>query len=210
MLGAHGASAGRLFDFLVYDPVTADGASDERQPVTPQYMRSASKKLLRRSLRNHLNDNGVSTERLVTVEYAPSLPRPTGGGSTEAPDWVGSLAGASLLGSVASPKQVFVAGCYDGHLRLYDSASAAPYGSGGVRGHEGAVKALAVAGSFVVSGGQDKAVRTWDLQTATGNNSSSGGGGPILAPLGLGESGGGASRLAHENSVECVAARYCT
>jgi len=208
LLGANGNGSGRLFDFLVYDSATADGASDERQPVTPQYMRTASKKLLRRSLRNHLNDNGVSTERLITVEYAPSLPRPTAGGSTEAPDWVGSVAGASLLGG-ASPQQLFVAGCYDGHLRLYDSASAAPYGSGGVRGHEGAVKALAVAGRLVVSGGQDKAVRTWDLAAASNSSSNGGGGGasPSLSALGIGDSGGGASRLAHENSVECVAAR---
>jgi WD40 repeat protein len=201
LLGGKGGNGGRLFDFLVYDPAvaTAEGYGDERQPVTPQYMRSAAKKLLRRSLRNHLHDNNVSTERLMTVEYAPSLPRPTGGGAAEVPDWVGSVAGAQLPSS-GSGQRLFVAGCYDGQLRLFDGVSASPVGSG-VRGHEGAIKAVASAGSLVVSGGADKALRVWRLTSGGGGGSS-----PSLVPLGVGESGG-ASRLAHENSVECVAAR---
>lgn len=210
MLGGNGASNGRLFDFLVYDPAAAaaEGDGDARQPVTPHYMRSAAKKLLRRSLRNHLHDSGVSAERLLTVEYAPSLPRPTGGGAAAVPDWVGSVAGAALPPSSSSSahQRLFVAGCYDGQLRLFESASASPIGSG-VRGHAGAVKAVAACGSLVVSGGQDKALRTWRLLPGAPSGGSGGSGdGPSLLPVGVGDSGG-ASRLAHENSVECVAAR---
>eukprot|EP00613_Pedinella_sp_CCMP2098_P053013 CAMPEP_0171890512 /NCGR_PEP_ID=MMETSP0992-20121227/44222_1 /TAXON_ID=483369 /ORGANISM="non described non described, Strain CCMP2098" /LENGTH=473 /DNA_ID=CAMNT_0012517739 /DNA_START=23 /DNA_END=1444 /DNA_ORIENTATION=- len=177
-----GADKGALYDFLVYDSF---GSGDERQVVTPVLMRQASKHLLRGSLRAHVSES----ERLLTIEYSPSLPRPSDGGRAELPDWVGCVDGVQEGG-------LFVSGCYDGHLRVSTGGASLLYDVGG---HQGAVKAIkAGKGGLVVSGGQDQTIRTWRLETS--------GDEATLVPVGVG-SNGGASRLSHENSVECVDVR---
>jgi len=148
LLGGRG-SAERSFDFLVFD----SGAEVEREDASTTFARLATKRLLRGSLRSHIRELGMSSERLLTIEYTTSLPRPSKGEDSSMPDWVGSV--AAVLGDD------FVAGCYDGRLRLLD-------GHGGqdcdVHGHEGAVKAVASNGGVVASGGQDKTLRVWRVE----------------------------------------------
>jgi WD40 repeat protein len=128
--------------------------------VTPLLMRQASKRLLRRSLRAHIREvDGMSSERLLTIEYCPSLPRPSDGGRENVPDWVGSLCG--LQGGAGG---MFVGGCYDGCIRLFDGDATL---TNETAAHEGAVKAVVGLGDIVVSGGQDKSVRTWRLSGGT-------------------------------------------
>ena len=116
------------------------------------FMRSAVKHLLRGSLRTHVAEMGTSTERLVTVEFTAAIPRPSDGGDTSMPDWVGSVA--------ACGGGHLVAGCYDGQLRVVAADGAV---AGEVAGHEGAVKAVAHANGVVVSGGHDKTIRLWQM-----------------------------------------------
>jgi hypothetical protein len=139
----------------VYD---SDGVCDERQVVTPLIMRQATKRLLRRSLRAHVSEiDGLSSERLLTIEYSLSLPRPSDSGRNAMPDWVGCVAG---VGSQAAGG-LFVSGCYDGRLRVSTGNATT---CGDVAAHVGAVKAVkAAAGGLIVSGGHDQSVRVWRL-----------------------------------------------
>jgi len=144
-----GGASAVSFDFLVYD----SSAEVEREDATSAFMRQATKRLLRGSLRSHIRELGMSSERLLTVEYTTSLPRPSSGEESSMPDWVGAVAAVS--------GERFVTGCYDGRLRVVD-------GKGGqecdVLGHEGAVKTVASNGGVVVSGGLDKTLRVWRLE----------------------------------------------
>jgi WD40 repeat protein len=174
---------------LVYESTDAD----EREVTSAHYMRHASKRLLRSSLSAHVAEFHVSAERLLTVEYAPSLPRPSDGARTPMPEWIGAVEG--LQPSVGSSSARFVTGGYDGKLRV-TSGGASTFE---VDGHSGAIKAISSCGGMVVSGGHDKVVRVWALGDGGGALTATARGGDHGAP--------GGSRLGHENSVECVAVR---
>ena len=218
LLGPKASKAGQTYDFLVYEQAGAkkhNAAADEEdededededelpdattaasfaatdaKELTPEAMRSAPKRLLRGSLRKHMAEFGLSTERLLTVEYMPAVPRPNEFGKTPSEDWVAALGGGGA--------GWFVAGCYDGAVRLLDP-------EGGVASqatsHEGAVKVVTtwddatVAGAFfAVTGGHDRTIRAWHAMGG-------GGGGGGMTPLAVGEGG----TEVHENAVESLA-----
>lgn len=139
-----GRSDNSAYDFLVYD---------ESDP-------SGSKRMLRKSLRAHFEESDISTEHLITVEYFLSLPRPSDGGKVDSDEWIGSVAGLKDTTGLG----MFASGSYNGSLSLV-------YGNQtcvcSVSAHEGPIKAVAYGGGdIVVSGGQDKTLKTWRVTSS--------------------------------------------
>lgn len=172
----------RLFDFLVLDPSAV--SSDD----LPRAGQQLPKRLLRKSLRGHLSEHEISSEVLLTIEYALALPRPTQASEHKCPEWIGGLC-AVMDGS-------FLAGGYDGVFRLATpgerSQSDLPFTTE-MQAHDGAVKALrsTVGGRRVVSGGMDRTVKVWDCN------------GKSLVPVAVADGANGTTT--HENSVEALA-----
>lgn len=112
--------------------------------------------LLRKSLEQHLLEKGISTEVLLEIEYIPAVVPPEPKSAIPHDDWVSAVD--------AFADRQFIAGSYDGLLRLYgeDSECACSY-----LAHEGPINAVAsVPGSgnaLAVTAGKDHAVRLWHL-----------------------------------------------
>ena len=68
-------------------------------------------KLLRVSLSEYMSEHGISSETVVNLEYVPIISRPEEKSSSDLPDWVSGI---------ASDGTVYVAGCYDGTVHVYD------------------------------------------------------------------------------------------
>lgn len=68
-------------------------------------------KLLRVSLSEYMSEHGISSETTVNLEYVPIISRPEEKSSTDLPDWVSGIACDGTM---------YVAGCYDGTIHIYD------------------------------------------------------------------------------------------
>uniref|UniRef100_A0AAV1USI9 Ribosome biogenesis protein WDR12 homolog n=1 Tax=Peronospora matthiolae TaxID=2874970 RepID=A0AAV1USI9_9STRA len=114
---------------------------------------------LRSSLDKYLqtNQNNVSEETLLTLEYVEALPEPQKQKNCDHPDWVSAVA--------ALDDNLVVTGCYDGVLRVYDAQGDC---KAAVKAHHGAIKAVSVSldaaksGEYVVaSSGKDQLAQLW-------------------------------------------------
>lgn len=96
LLGIHADdnSDGPQYDFIV------------RVEAAPQ-----RRTLLRGSLLSHLHSIAVSTEGVITLEYAPGVKPPQSKPGIDLPDWAAAVAGAESVTIVA---------LFDGTLQVYD------------------------------------------------------------------------------------------
>ncbi|KAJ9143800.1 Ribosome biogenesis protein YTM1 [Pleurostoma richardsiae] len=127
---------------------------------------------LRSTLEDYLNENGLSFEATVTLQYVRSLIPPVYEASFEHDDWVSAVDVLSatspagrLSGSAFSAGQDrILSGSYDGLLRIWNGSGdvIATSPSGGQGGHAASVKAARfLSASQVASAGLDRTVRVW-------------------------------------------------
>jgi ribosome biogenesis protein YTM1 len=86
---------------------------------------------LRTSLSEYLEEKGMSTENLLTIEYVESMLPPTPLSSYEHDDWVSAVKAHRQGG--------FLTGSYDNHVRLWNKQAECTQI---LTGHNGAVKAV--------------------------------------------------------------------
>ncbi|GAB9475166.1 Ribosome biogenesis protein wdr12 [Globisporangium polare] len=109
---------------------------------------------LRTSLEKYMQQNGVSEESLLTLEYVEALPQPEKKNETNHPDWVSAVAVA---------KDVVVTGCYDGQVRVYDVEGEC---QATLKAHQGAIKAVSVQFHkqneyYIATSGKDQSGQLW-------------------------------------------------
>ncbi|KAI9505578.1 ribosome biogenesis protein ytm1 [Coemansia spiralis] len=112
---------------------------------------------LRVSVANYLKEKNLSAENILTLEYVESMLPPTEIASFSQDDWISSVAAASV--------DRFVVGSYDGIVRVWNAQSEC---EDELRGHQSAVKCVAVAGDLskkgkieMISGSQDQTAIAW-------------------------------------------------
>ncbi|KAK4458858.1 ribosome biogenesis protein YTM1 [Cladorrhinum samala] len=133
---------------------------------------------LRSSLEDYLNDNGLSLESNLTLQYVRSLIPPTFEASFEHDDWVSSvdvLSKSSPAGIWSGDKfqhgqDRILSASYDGLLRIWtpsgDVLVTSPSGSHG--GHTASIKAAKFLSSTqLASAGMDRTVRVWKYSEAS-------------------------------------------
>ncbi|KAG0268661.1 WD repeat-containing protein 12 [Actinomortierella ambigua] len=111
---------------------------------------------LRTSLQEYLDDKGLSTENIVTIEYVESMLPPTPLSSYEHDDWVSAVQIHAQGG--------FLSGSYDNHVRLWNKQAECLQV---FSGHTGPVKAVQwltsedETGTFL-SGAMDQSILAWE------------------------------------------------
>ena len=113
--------------------------------------------LLRVSLEKFLNQNSLSTEDILVIEYLPAVSISDSTQSSDKEAWVGSL-------NIA-PNSV-ICGCYDGSLRICETDKLDTILT--IDAHDGPIRAVlswqdAFKNQFVVSGSKDQSIKCWDL-----------------------------------------------
>lgn len=116
---------------------------------------------LRSSLDKFLQQHSLSEEALLTLEYVEALPQPEKQREASHPDWVSAVAAAP---------GIVVTGCYDGHVRVHDTAGEC---LAALKAHQGAVKAVSVQQvpkkphEFVIAtSGKDQSGQLWVFNAA--------------------------------------------
>mmetsp|Transcript_19865 Transcript_19865/g.28558 ORF Transcript_19865/g.28558 Transcript_19865/m.28558 type:complete len:449 (+) Transcript_19865:63-1409(+) len=114
--------------------------------------------LVRTSLRKFVQQNRISTEEVLVVDYIPVTSFSGEAKSSECPAWVGAL-------QLASPVSVF-AGCYNGQLRVLCSSTLEEKVS--VQAHELPIRSLACwsdssARVLAATASKDMSVRCWEV-----------------------------------------------
>lgn len=116
---------------------------------------------LRGNLDDYLNENGISGETILSVEYVRARIPPQYVASYEHDDWV---SGVDAVSSTDSAVRI-VTSSYDGRVRIWDTSSQllATSASGSDGGHHSSVKAVKfVSPREVVSAGFDRTIKLWD------------------------------------------------
>ena len=127
---------------------------------------------LRSTIEDYLNENGLSQEASVTLQYVRSLIPPVYEASFEHDDWVSSvdvLSQTSAAGrwsgeSFVAGQDRILSGSYDGLLRIWNSSGQviATSPSGSLGGHSSSIKAAKFLSSTqIASAGLDRTVRVW-------------------------------------------------
>ncbi|KAK4166802.1 ribosome biogenesis protein YTM1 [Cladorrhinum sp. PSN259] len=131
---------------------------------------------LRTSLEDYLNDNGLSLESNLTLQYVRSLIPPTFEASFEHDDWVSAvdvLSRASPAGRWSGDnfqgQDRILSASYDGLLRIWNTSGdvlvTSPSGSHG--GHTASIKsAKFLSSTQLASAGMDRTVRVWKYTEA--------------------------------------------
>lgn len=116
--------------------------------------------LLRQLLGDYLTQYGLSTETVLDVEYARAVLPPSFLGAFENDDWVLSIDTRGSGAGHESDAGQILAGSYDGVVRTYNLSGEV---TAQFSGHLAPVKCALFAGDFVVSGGNDRQVRLWEV-----------------------------------------------
>lgn len=116
---------------------------------------------LRGTLDDYLNENGISGETVLSVEYVRARIPPQYVASYEHDDWVSSVDASS---SIDAPPRI-VTSSYDGRVRVWNTSTQllATSTSGVDGGHHSYVKsAKFVSPHEVVSAGFDRTIKLWE------------------------------------------------
>ena len=122
--------------------------------------------LLRTSLDEYLNKNGLSSEAFLLIEYARAVLPPSFLASFNAEDWVSSVGtlsascAAEISGVTALTPEQILAGSYDSIVRTYNMSGQVQQQ---LRGHLAAVKAVKwVTANRFISAANDGQIRLWN------------------------------------------------
>ncbi|KAF9403082.1 WD repeat-containing protein 12 [Podila epigama] len=111
---------------------------------------------LRTSLAEYLEEKGLSTENVLTIEYVESMLPPTPLSSFEHDDWVSAVQAHQAGG--------FLTGSYDNHVRLWNKQAECTQI---LTGHSGPIKAVQWLTSSgdngrLLSGSLDRSILAWE------------------------------------------------
>jgi WD40 repeat protein len=117
-------------------------------------------KLLRTSIEEYLNENGISGETVLSVEYSRALIPPLHVSSLKHDDWISSV------DVRADESNYILSGGYDGLIRVWDTSGGNVLSTSSLPGNEGRIASIKnvkfLTASKVVSTGFDMTVRIWD------------------------------------------------
>ena len=124
-------------------------------------------RLLRTSLKKLLaQDQTISTEEIIVIEYIPAVSISDETKSTELPSWIGSIQNITGQGICA-------VGCYDGQLRFIDSSTLETLTS--VSSHNEPIRAVATSKfvNMVATASKDQSIKCWNFSVGKGKQKKS-------------------------------------
>jgi len=110
--------------------------------------------LVRTTLGKFIEEHGLSTEKVTTVEYIQSVPPPQPKPDLPHDDWVAA---------VHANDSVVASGSYDGNVRIWDYAANC---RAVLQGHTRPVRAVQLIKGGVLSAGDDESVKLWRVRAA--------------------------------------------
>jgi len=152
-------------------------------PVPLEFLTEEGSRLLRVPLEKYLQASGLSGEAVLTLEYFPATQPPETTEGPHLPDWVSSIHG------VNQGFDGYVAGCYDGVLRVYNLDASL---QSSTKAHAEPINSVRVCkrsdqSLLFVTASKDRIIKMWRYQP-----------GENTAIEGV------ANLRSHSNSVECV------
>lgn len=120
---------------------------------------------LRTDIETFLNNNGISAESLLTVEYVRAILPPTHVASYQHDDWVSAV---DVSGGSGPGQERILSGCMDGHLRVWNTSNqciaTSAANEAAVQGMRGIKSARWITDKQIASGGYDRVVRVWSYE----------------------------------------------
>jgi len=120
-------------------------------------------KFLKGSLKKYLDDNNLSSENQLLIEYIEAMQPPQSLPSYQHDDWISSV-------SINSKKNLILTGSYDKVARIWDLSGNC---ISNLLGHTAPVKTVSWVeknGTYCITGSNDNTVRIWEFDETTGNS----------------------------------------
>ncbi|CAJ0751913.1 22344_t:CDS:10, partial [Entrophospora sp. SA101] len=125
------------------------------KPVPFDFM--VDNQFLRTSLSEYLQNNGISSENIIDIEYVESMLPPKSLSTYEHDDWVSSVKGYN--------KRFFLTGSYDNHVHIWNTSGICVKT---LKGHKAPIKSVAWVSviddeGIILSASQDHTIHAWKV-----------------------------------------------
>lgn len=122
-------------------------------------------KFLKGSLQKYLDDNNLSTENQLLIEYVEAMQPPSSLPSYQHDDWISSV-------SIHPKKNLILTGSYDKNVRIWDLSGNC---ISNLLGHTDSIKTVSWLDkndkTYCLTGSNDNTIRIWEFDDQTNNHS---------------------------------------